>query len=266
MTRIGRAASLAVGVLLAHACAAAAADPEPISPDRASFTTNAVIVPPGSLQVETGVEFQRARAAGEPATERLGVQGLVRVGLVERLEVRLGGEPLVLLRGADDATGYGDLTASLKARFLDEADGGWWPALGVQPFVKIPTAREPVGSKQPDFGAVFIASVALPWGFSADANAGVVAVGQAGSRDYVVQALVSGVLNRDLFVPGLSGFAELAFGTRAERDGRSTLLFNTGLVYAAAAWLAFDVSATTTVFGRGPDYAIRTGATARFGR
>jgi hypothetical protein len=43
-------------------------------------------------------------------------------------------------------------------------------------------------------------------------------------------------------------------------------LFNTGLVYLAAPWLAFDVSATTTVFGRGPDYAVRAGVTARFGR
>jgi hypothetical protein len=55
-------------------------------------------------------------------------------------------------------------------------------------------------------------------------------------------------------------------GWGAVRDGRDTLLFNTGLVYLAAPWLAVDVSATTTVFGRGPDCAVRAGITARFGR
>lgn len=266
VTHHARAVSLAMALLLAHAGPARAGEPEPISPDRASITSNATVVPPASLQIETGVEFQRGRAAGEPAAERFAVPALIRLGLSERLELRLGGEPVVRLRGPADDTGFGDLVLSLKGRFLDQAEAGWWPALGVQPFFKIPTAREPRGSERPDLGAVLIASKDLPWGFSIDANAGVAAIGQARSDDYIVQALVSGVLNRDLVLSGLSGFVELAFGTRAERDGRDTLLFNAGLVYVAAPGLAFDVSAATTLFGRGPDYALRAGVTARFGR
>jgi hypothetical protein len=218
------------------------------------------------VQVELGAEFQRAQAAGAPADERIGVQALLRAGVADRWELRVAAEPLVRLAGREDASGFGDVTLSAKGRVLDQGPDDWWPALGLSPFFKVPTARAPRGSERPDFGVQLIASRDLVWDISIDVNGGLAGVGQPGSRGYVLQGSASGALNVPVVPPALSGFIELAFTSAPERDGRGTLVFNAGLVHLVTPWLALDVSVTTTVTGPGPNVAVRGGVTARFGR
>lgn len=100
------------------AIAPAYAAEDEVDPDRPSVSSNARTVPPGAFQVETGFEYARTSRGGADAERRLGVEALGRVGIVDRLEVQLGWEPLVHLRGPDDDTGVGDVTASLKYQLL----------------------------------------------------------------------------------------------------------------------------------------------------
>jgi hypothetical protein len=67
------------------------------------------------------VEYARTRAAARADERRFALQVTARAGLTDRLELRLEGEPLVALRGEDDATGLGDLAVALKYRVLDAA-------------------------------------------------------------------------------------------------------------------------------------------------
>ncbi len=121
---------------------------------------------------------------------------LLRAGLTDRLEVRLDGAPLVRLRSAENDTGFGDPTLGVKYRFLDAREGSWWPSLGLLPFVKLPIAREPIGSERVDFGLTALASVDLPWQLGLDANAGLIAIGQSNRDAFLLQEVVSASLSR----------------------------------------------------------------------
>ncbi len=256
---------LALGLLLASGGLASARAESEVTPDRPGVTDDTRTVPLGAFQIEAGLEYARTNVAASPAERRLAVQTALRIGLADRLEVRLEGEPLVRLRGAEEDTGPGDLTLGLKYRFLDAPEEQWWPSLGVEPFVKLPIADAPIGSGRPDFGFRALASLDLPWQLSLDVNAGLVAVGQVRPNGYLLQALTSASL--DSAITGrLSGFVELVFASRGERDGRDSLGLNVGLVYLLTRRLALDFAGGTGLIGRGPEYVFRAGGSARFGR
>lgn len=257
---------LAAALTLALAPPAAArAEEGQVETDRPDVTNSAKTVPAGAFQIEGGVEYARSRTGGRPAERRFSVEVTVRAGLTERLEIQVGGEPLVHLRGAGDETDVGDVTLGLKYRVLDPSGGSAWPALGLQPFVKLPTAGAPIGSERADFRVLGLASFDLPARFGLDVNAGLAAVGQSRPSGYLVQALASASLSREI-AEGLTPFLELFFASRGERDGRNRLGFDTGVVYLLTRRVALDAAIETSLVGQGPDYAVRAGLTVRFGR
>ncbi len=239
--------------------------PSQIVTDRPDVADSTQTVPFGGLQIEAGLEYARTGIAAGPAERRLAVQALLRAGLTDRLEVRLEGEPLVRLRGAEEDTDHGDLTLGFRYRFLDSEEGRWWPSLGAQPFVKLPVSDAPIGSERPDFGFLALATFALPWQWSLDVNAGLAIVGQTRPNGHLLQALVAASLGRPV-TDRLSPYMELFFASRAERDGRDVLGVGTGLVYLLTRGIAVDAGVETWLTGRGPDYAFRAGVSARFGR
>ncbi len=141
--------------------AAAAQD---INPDRPDLTTSAEVVPAGALQIETGLEYERARVGGGPTERRLSGQGVLRLGLTSALEISLEGEPFVWLRATEDDHGSGDYTLGFKYRFHAPSPDHAGPALAIKPFVKVPAAREPIGSERTDFGALLLMTLGLPSG------------------------------------------------------------------------------------------------------
>jgi len=253
----------AVALLVALLAPAPAPAQESISPDRPDVSTSTTTVPRGAAQVETGVEYARTGRAGVDERELI-VEVVLRAGVTDRLEARLQFEPLVRLGGPEDDTGHGDVTLSLKHRFLDAR--GAAPALGVLPFVKLPAAGAPIGSERPDFGIVGMAGFDLPAGFALDVNAGVAAVGVTRPGGYLAQGLAAVALQRDLIPDRLQGFVEAFFNTREERDGRDRLGADAGVVWKVARWLAVDLAVATTLAGRGPDHAVRSGVSVLLGR
>ena len=87
---------------------------EDINPDRPDLTTSAEVVPAGALQLETGLEYERARVGGGPTERQLSVQGVLRLGLTPALEISLEGVPFVWLRAGEEDHGSGDYTLGLS--------------------------------------------------------------------------------------------------------------------------------------------------------
>jgi len=254
-----------VGLVLALAAGPAAAAESEVAPDRPSVSNSAETVPLGAVQIETGIGYQVSSVAGSATERRTGWAVTLRAGLSDRLEARIESEPFVYLRADREDTGPGDVTLGLKYRFLDAAEGQWWPALGVQPFVKLPAASEPIGSGRPDFGAVALASLSLPWDLSLDVNAGVTLVGQARPSGYIVQAVASAALGRRLN-ERLSVYGEVFFASRGERGGRDAVGVDAGLSFFVTPRVALDGAVETVLRGSGPDYGVRAGLSVRFGR
>ena len=255
----------ACALVLLLASGVLGADDDTIDPDRPDVASSAKTVGLGRVQVETGVLFSRTSAAGEPTERRLAAEALLRVGLTERLEVRVDSDPIVRLRGAEDATDVGNFTLSLKWRFLDPPADAAWPALALNPFVKLPTAPAPIGTGKTDVGAVFIASFELPAQFALDLNAGVAAIGQTRPSGYLVQALAAASVSRELG-RRVSMFAEVFYGSRDERQGRGMVGIDTGVVWKILPNLALDAALGTSLYGSLPDVFVRAGGSFRFGR
>jgi hypothetical protein len=255
----------ACALALLPLAAGAADEPEPVAPDRAGASTGTSTVGRGAFQLEVGVAHERERIGGSPSARRFKVETDLRGGVTDRLELRVQGDPLVRLRGAEAETGHGDVTLGAKYRFRDSTDGSWQPSLGVLPLVKLPVADEPIGSGKTDFGALLLASFALPGGVSLDANAGLAAVGQSRPGGYLLQAIVVAGASRDA-AEWLTLFGDLIYTSREERGGRDSLVLDGGIIWRPTRDVAIDASAVTSLAGAGPDWALRAGVSIRFGR
>jgi outer membrane putative beta-barrel porin/alpha-amylase len=241
------------------------AEESAISIDRPSFSNSADTVPRGAVQIESGIEYSRERVAAAPAEQTLSLDTLLRVGLGEHIEVRLDWAPFIRIRGEQDDTGPGDLTLGVKYRLLDATPGGSFAAVAVQPLVKVPIAEPPLGSGRPDFTLVGIASVQLPADFSLDVNLGIAALGQRHPSGYLAQGQASGALTYRL-TDRLSVYGELFFFSQEERNGRHQFGTDDGLIYLVTPTIALDVAVQASLAGGGPDFAVRAGASFRFGR
>jgi hypothetical protein len=243
----------------------AAEDRDVIDPDRPDVSSGAKTVGAGRVQIETGVLYSRTSAAAEPTERRLSAEALLRIGVAERLEVRVDSDPIVRLRGTEDATDVGDFRVSVKWRVLDATEGAPWPALAVLPAVKLPTAPTPIGTGKADYGLVLAASFELPADFGLDANAGVAAIGQTRPSGHLLQALVSASLSRKLGA-AIGGFGEIFYTSREEWRGRDQVGIDAGIIWTVLPNLALDAAVGTSLYGSLPDVFVRAGGSVRFGR
>jgi hypothetical protein len=254
-------ALLACGWLVASMGWASEDDRFTVEPDRPDISNSTHTVPVHALQVELGLEY--ARFHNDTTERRLALQTTLRTGLTDRLEVRLDSEPLVRVQEDSDEVGLGDIALGVKARVFEPAEGQRWPTLGLQPFVKIPTARTPIGSGRLDGGFLVLADQDLPWEMQLTVNAGLVVLGQP--QGALLQGLAAASLSRE-FSDRLSPFLELFFASREERDGHDTVGLDVGAFYRVTRRVAVDAAAEMTLNRHRPDYALRTGVSWLIGR
>ena len=244
--------------------AALAAEPDRIVSDRPSVASGATTVPPGAFQIESGVEYARARVGGSPDERRFSLEATLRVGITERAELAVEGEPFVRLRGPEDDTGNGDVTLKGKYRLVDGGEASGWPALTVQAFVTLPLAHAR-GPDRPDFGLLGLASFALPWQLGLDVNAGLAARAQTAPSGYLVQGLAVAALSRELG-DRWATYVELFYASAAERGSRDVVGADVGVQFFLTRRLVLDAAVETALAGPGPDYAFRAGLSVRFGK
>lgn len=144
--------------------AAAAADVQPICPDRPSKGTGTCIVPAGHVQVETGlIDWTRDETGGAPSDFTVIGASLVKYGLGAAADVELGVAPIEISRvrgpgGSDRVSGFGDLLIRSKLRLTGE-DAAIQVAL--DPFVKIPTAKRDLGNGKVEGGITVPVGISL---------------------------------------------------------------------------------------------------------
>ncbi|HEY7254779.1 MAG TPA: transporter [Methylomirabilota bacterium] len=239
---------------------------QPIDPDRPDLTTSAKVVGAGRLQLESGFEYKQARVGGSPTEKELTLLSTLRAGITDTLELSLETEPYVWQwAGGDDDRGSGDYTLGSKYRLYAPPPGSGAPLLAVRSYVKLPTADEPLGSGRPDFGALLLMTLGLPWHLSLDANAGVAAIGATRPNGFIPQGIVSGSLSWAV-TDRLSTITELFFTTKADRDAHDSLLATVALMYQVTPNLALDIGMRTALVGPGPDWSVLGGLSVRFGR
>jgi hypothetical protein len=112
-------------------------------------------------------------------------------------------------------------------------------------------------------GALGLASWSLGK-IGVDLNAGVAAIAQRDPSGYLVQGIITGTLSADL-TDKLKLLGEVFYNSPAEREGRDLVGAVAGVAYAITRAFAIDAAVITSLAGRGPDYRIQTGITARFG-
>lgn len=130
---------LAVSTILAPSAAAEAGAQETIASDRPGIGSGSFVLPRGTIQLETGIEYARSGAVDSYS---LG-QALVRVG-VPRVEMQVFANSLVVRRGGVGAdpssTGVQDVGLGVKAPLVRDAEAGF--SLSIQGVVTAPTGSD----------------------------------------------------------------------------------------------------------------------------
>ncbi len=121
-----------------------AIDDEPLITDRPDFTESPAVVARGRIQLEAGETFGR-----EDGSHYLSLgEALFRVGLNQRLELRVAANSYGLIR-EQDVIGTGFEDASLGVKFaITDAARGWRPQMAVIGAVSLPTGTRAMSSQR----------------------------------------------------------------------------------------------------------------------
>jgi hypothetical protein len=148
---MGGRTHLVATLLLCAGTAAAAADEQPICADRPGKATSTCTVPTGHWQVETGLaDWTLDRNGGERDTSLVLGESTIKYGLTGDSDIELDAIPWqrATSRGPgfrETTSGFGDLSVSYK-HGLTSSDAALQVTL--YPYVKIPTARRPLGNRK----------------------------------------------------------------------------------------------------------------------
>jgi len=225
--------------------------------DRPDFTESSVVVGKGIWQLETGTAYvgeADARAFAAP-------QALLRLGLTNRLELRLGGSGFLSERataGAEPTVGGSDFEVGAKLTLLDEERAGF--ALAVIPIVSLPVGSEAFTSGGVDPTVKVTWSRELPSGFGLSGNFNVMSQTEDDSR--VTRGAWSASLGHDLFL-GWGGYAEVYGFSSVERDGQAAWTFNGGLTHGFGPDRQLDVTVGRGMTAAADDWFVSAGFSLR---
>jgi hypothetical protein len=238
-------------------------EPAELVTDRPDQTESAVVVPVGSVQVESGW----AREETDEVTAEAAGSTLVRVGLAERLELRLGWDGWLEEKAAGARiSGAGDASLGVKVRLADE--GPRRPEVALLVGTSLPVGGEEVTSDRYDpsfrlslargFGEQLGLGVNLGMSWaSAPGETG--AIETASTLDYTA-ALGIGLTDR------LGAFVELFGGVPVDGPGGAAHSFDGGLTFLATPTFQLDVAVGVGLSDDAPDWFVGLGASARFDR
>lgn len=242
-----------LSALMLHGAPGARAQVPELSTDRPDLTESAALVPSGLWQVESG--FARERMAGESGdVRRLSVaEMLVRVGLSEVFEARIGGGYIHQREGASSSTspetGLAGVMAGVKLR-LGEG------------FAALAHIHLPIGNtnlRLPDVAPELVLAAETPL------NSWLELSGNVGGLWLQDEAGVfaTAALGADLTEP-LGAFVEGFWGTAM---GETPLLqAEGGLTYLLASNLQLDCTGGVTLFDSDPGWFLGAGVSVRFPR
>ncbi len=234
----------------------------PLAADRPGEATPTTVVRPGTFQVELGVKLE-AETDDDPDRRTLSFpDGLLRLGLVERAELRLAADGLLyrFREGDDDRALGSDLDVSSKIRLWSQRAG--LPETGVEVGLSFPVGSdaETSGGFDPWLDALF------QWEAGEQnaivANLGFSAPTQGSNDDRRIFELEPKLsLERELR-PGLSAFVEY-YGAIKSRSADEHSL-DGGFSLRIGKDAALDLSGGGGLTAAAPDWFVATGISFRF--
>jgi hypothetical protein len=235
---------------------------EPLVTDRPDFTESTATVPVGMTQVEGGYTFTRNGSTRDQSIGEL----LIRRGLNERLELRIGVNSYGIVRDAVNGNASGQTEPSIGIKW--NLSQGSETFQFTRPQIALIAATSlPVGSRslrenrlQPGAKLCFAWNVTERLGLASNLNYDLASSG--GQQFHQFSGSVSAAYSLN---ERLGSFFEVYGFTPDSPNGPDTKYFNTGLTYLVNADFQFDARVG---FGLGnpatPDYFVGVGAARRF--
>jgi hypothetical protein len=152
-----KSGTLLIAALALGASAAARADDQPICADRPGKSSQPCTVPPGHWQIESSLaDWTLNRDSSERDTSLAIGQFDFKLGLTGRSHIDVGITPwqrdTSRVGGVHDrASGFGDVLVTFKENVSPTQSP---LQIAISPFVKIPTAKRPLGNRKWEGGLV----------------------------------------------------------------------------------------------------------------
>lgn len=224
------------------------------------------------MQVEAGFDFAQLDLSLNQVSLRsrqYGTPFLLRVGLIDRLELRLesyGGTWVsnrLEERGSvlydESDKGFSNPSVGVKWRLNDQKEGSWRPALAVLVQSDLPVGSEDYRPGKAGISGGFLADFPLPKALSLTFNAGAAVRHDVFTGEYYTRGLGTLMLVRALSAKS-SFFVEVAGGGPQGDGGEGFALIDGGLVYSIAPGLAVDFAISRGLTEFSPDWGIGIGA------
>lgn len=255
-----------LGMILTAGVARAARE---MTTDRPDATESPFTVETGRVQIEvSAVSYTRDRHNPERDDTRVTSWNVmpvnVRIGLRPDLELQIISDNYLDVEVSQASAGFrerrrglGDVTLRVKRNFWGN-DGGP-SALGLMPFVKIPTNQRGLGNDSIEGGVILPYARDLAPGWSLGAMTEIDGVRNAADNGYT-GVWVNTVTIGHEWTERLGSFVELATEVG---EGRPVLSFNAGCTYALQPNLQLDFGANFGLNRAASDLTVFTGFSIR---
>ncbi len=242
-----------------------------LSTDRPDTTESAYTVDAGHLQIELSlVDFtsDRRNADGETVRALAVAPMLIKIGLLNNVDLQIGIDPYTRERTHDRAAGtartvegFGDTVARLKVNLWGN-DGGE-TALALMPFIKFPTAADGLGNGNIEGGLIVPLAIALPGEFALGLMAEVDFNRSEADDRYVVDFVHTATVGHEI-VGDLGGYIEYAGFLNLNGDEDYRGYFDVGLTYGLTADVQFDAGVRIGLTKAADDFAVFAGVSVRY--
>lgn len=247
----------------------ASAQEPPLITDRPDQTESAFTVPPHLFQLEAGWGYGERRDSGARVTIQGFPQALLRFGLNELFELRLG-VPGIEIETGDDRSGSsttrGLVDATLGFKVVLAKEKGLLPQTAFLGTLIVPSGDEEFTSDRVDPSFRFVFSNTLSSRLSLGYNLGILwrtEADSSGTQD--TQSLFDWTVALGIAATDRIGVFVEAFGLSPIESATPTVTsFDTGLTYLLTPRLQFDGSASVGLSSAAPDWTVGLGISFRF--
>ncbi|MFQ5607926.1 MAG: transporter [Candidatus Zixiibacteriota bacterium] len=235
--------------------------------DRPDQTESSASVPSGGFQVETGWTHSRDETGGIESTTNGFAQTLLRIGLLERVELRIGWDGYGRVNpGSAQPTITGATDASIGGKIeLWQERRGRPQAAALFSFT-LPVGSKDLTSDRVDPKVRLSLSHTLSESVSLGYNIGVEASSEFasdGSTHTPVYSIYTLALGSDL-AGSLGGFAELFGELRTDESDAPSNSFDGGLTYLFGETVQLDVAGGVGLSSAADDWFVTVGLSALF--
>ena len=240
-----------------------------LSTDRPDKTESPYTVDAGHVQVELDFANYTRDREGDIRTQTVGLVPFnLKLGLTNSTDLQLLVEPYIrqTTRNRQSGTrervsGFGDVTVRLKQNLWGN-DGGR-TALGLMPFVKLPTNSNNLGNSAVEFGLIVPLAIAVSEGIGIGLMTEVDMLEETDGSGYAPSFINSATVAFDL-TDRLGLYTEIFTERSTERGARWVVTGDAGLTYALSENIQLDGGINIGLTDAADDLNLFIGVSRRF--